>query len=193
MNWFSIMIPLLSAKKFQLGSNTWTNLTISKARRSRTNRNFHFWLMMNSIIMQICHSKNKSLQISTQLSSIWITRTKTPPQWCKRLLLLPTSFSTRRHLIFIIRLSTCCSRLLEPWTLKLHHALLKWPTFSIRWAISCKPSSFRPNLSSFKRRLQDMTTLNWLTVTPILVCTTTSADTGQRASNTWTVPRTSYR
>ena len=168
MNWFSTMMLLLCDKRFQpeFTTRTWSQTT-SRARRSRINRNFHSWMMKSSKITQICHSRNKSWQISILLLSTWITRTKMLSPWCKRLLLHPTNFSTRRHLIFIIWLSNCCSKLPEPWTLRLLLALQRWQTSSTRWVISCKPLNFRQNLSSFKRRFQDMTTLNWHTAIPI--------------------------
>lgn len=60
-----------------------------------------------------------------------------------------------KHLSCIVRLSTCCFRLLDPWTKKLLLASPRLPRSSLSLEISCRQLSSRPSLPYCKKDFWD--------------------------------------
>ena len=156
----------------------------AKKERSKTKFNRQFFQTRRFSCTQTFHSNLMTLLTSSQSWSIYHSRTKTSQLSCKKLSQPTTRSNTREHLISTVRLSTCCSRSLEPSTLMLLPAFLRWPIFSISLETISKLLSSSQRVWSFKKSSMDMTLQLLLMDTPTLVSTTIHANISLKDLNT---------
>lgn len=136
--------------------------------------------------MLTCHSKLRTLLISSLSLSIYHFRTKMCLRSCKRQRMLITKSSMREHSTFIARPSISFYRSQEPSTPMLLHASLRWQTFNTSSEIISRLQSYSPRVLSFKRSSTGMTRQLWPMDTQTLVFTITLANTSLRDLSTCT-------